>query len=113
MGQSTFQLSFNGEQCVASEMGKHNSGSKSVMNCATFEDIKGKKMYIVAGLDDHSQLYFVSKKFEIARSLSSSDQNENTAGDVLTNFWVCNLTLFLQSIYSRTISGKKCEAEET
>ena len=71
---------------MASEVGKHNSGTKSVMNCATFEDTKGKKMYIVAGLDDHSQLYFVSKKFEIARSLSSSDQNENSAGNITTVF---------------------------
>ena len=67
---------------MASEVGKHNSGTKSVMNCATYEDTKNQKMYIVAGLDDHSQLYFVSKKFEIARSLSSSDQNENSPGKI-------------------------------
>ena len=85
--QSTYQLSFNGEQCVASEVGKHNSGTKSVMNCATYEDTKNKKMYIVAGLDDHSQLYFVSKKFEIARSLSSSDQNENSPGKISIFHW--------------------------
>ena len=47
------------------------------MNMATFNDIKGKKMYLVAGQDAHSQLYFISSKFEIARSLSYSDQNDN------------------------------------
>jgi hypothetical protein len=49
------------------------------MNCATYEDnkSKSKKIYFVAGLDDHSQLYYINKKFEIARSYSYSDQNEN------------------------------------
>ena len=46
------------------------------MNCSSFEDKKGK-LYFVAGLDDHSQLYFFSKRMELARSLSYSDQNDN------------------------------------
>ena len=49
------------------------------MNCSSYEDNKSKtkKQYFVAGLDDHSQLYHISKKFEIARSHSYSDQNDN------------------------------------
>ena len=74
--QSIFQLNFNGEQCVASEVGKHNTGT-AVMNCSTFEDTEEKKMYIVAGQDDHSQLHHVSKKLEIGISHSSSDQIDN------------------------------------
>lgn len=78
--QATYQLTFNGEHCVAIEVGKHDTGSHAVMNCASFEDLKSKKLFFVAGLDDHSQLYFISKKFEIARSLSYSDQNDNGIG---------------------------------
>nr|SVE85556.1 EOG090X07XQ [Daphnia pulicaria] len=78
-GFATYQLTFNGEQCVATQVGKHDTGSRAVMNCATYEDnkSKSKKIYFVAGLDDHSQLYYINKKFEIARSYSYSDQNEN------------------------------------
>nr|SVE75816.1 EOG090X07XQ [Daphnia hispanica] len=78
-GFATYQLTFNGEQCVATQVGKHDTGSRAVMNCTSYEDTKskGKKLYFVAGLDDHSQLYFINKKFEIARSYSYSDQNEN------------------------------------
>lgn len=47
------------------------------MNCSAYEDAKNKQIYFVAGLDDRTQLYYISKKFEIARSLSYSDQNEN------------------------------------
>lgn len=75
--QSTFQLGFNGEHCVATEVGRHDTGTRSVMNCATYQNAKAKKMYFVAGMDGHSQLYFISQKFEIARSLSYSDQNDN------------------------------------
>lgn len=76
-GFSTFQLSFNGEQCVATEVGRHDTGTRSVMSCATYQNAKAKKMYFVAGMDGHSQLYFISQKFEIARSFSYSDQNDN------------------------------------
>lgn len=47
------------------------------MSCATYQNAKAKKMYFVAGMDGHSQLYFISQKFEIARSFSYSDQNDN------------------------------------
>jgi len=76
-GFTTFQLSFNGEQCVAAEVGRHDTGTRSVMNCATYQNARAKKMFFVAGMDGHSQLYFISQKFEIARSLSYSDQNDN------------------------------------
>jgi len=46
------------------------------MNFTTHCDATGQKMYIVAGQDGHSQLYFISKKFEIVRSLSYSDNND-------------------------------------
>lgn len=64
---------------MATQVGKHDTGSRAVMNCTSYEDTKSKckKLYFVAGLDDHSQLYFINKKFEIARSYSYSDQNEN------------------------------------
>ena len=77
--QAIYQLTFNGDQCVATEVGKHDTGTRSVMNCSSYEDNKSKtkKQYFVAGLDDHSQLYHISKKFEIARSHSYSDQNDN------------------------------------
>nr|SVE93679.1 EOG090X07XQ [Scapholeberis mucronata] len=76
-GFTTFQLSFNGQHCVATEVGDHNTGRFAVMNCSCYEDVKAKKLYVVAGLDDTSQLYFMNKKFEMARSYSYSDQNEN------------------------------------
>lgn len=62
---------------MATEVGKHDTGSRAVMNCASFQDVKSKKLYFVGGLDDHSQLYMMTKKFEIARSHSYSDQNDN------------------------------------
>ena len=62
---------------MAKEVGRHDTGTRSVMNCATYQNAKAKKMYFVAGMDGHSQLYFISQKFEIARSLSYSDQNDN------------------------------------
>lgn len=76
VSQATFQLTFNGEKCVATEVGRHNTGGCSVMCCSSYEDKKGK-LYFVAGLDDRSQLYFFAKRMELARSLSYSDQNEN------------------------------------
>ncbi len=77
--QAIYQLTFNGDQCVATEVGKHDTGSRSVMNCSSYEDNKSKtkKLFFVAGLDDHSQLYYINKKFEIARSHSYSDQIDN------------------------------------
>nr|SVE72997.1 EOG090X07XQ [Ceriodaphnia reticulata] len=78
-GFAIYQLTFNGDQCVATEVGKHDTGSHSVMNCSSYEDnkSKNKKLFFVAGLDDHSQLYYINKKFEIARSHSYSDQIDN------------------------------------
>jgi hypothetical protein len=63
------------------------------MNCATYEDnkSKSKKIYFVAGLDDHSQLYYINKKFEIARSYSYSDQNENGNLYIISSIFTCIL----------------------
>jgi len=79
-GFTIYQLGFCGSTCTATEIGKHDTGTVAIMNFTTHCDATGQKMYIVAGQDGHSQLYFISKKFEIVRSLSYSDNNDKDVG---------------------------------
>lgn len=71
---------------MANCIGKHDTGSQAVMNCATYEDRRGKKTLFIAGKDNYSALYSISKRFEKARSVSYSDQNENCKNIFIISF---------------------------
>lgn len=90
-----YELTFDGEKCVANIVGKHDSGTQAIMNCACYEDRKGKKTLFVAGKDNYSALYYVSKRFEVARSHSYSDQNDNCK-----SFQVFYLKIFFKNKFS-------------
>ncbi|KAK2584263.1 hypothetical protein KPH14_006670 [Odynerus spinipes] len=59
-GFEIFELSHDGVQFVAEEVTRHETGPTVVMNCATYND--GKRSWIVAGQENHCQLYNVNTK---------------------------------------------------
>lgn len=59
-GFEIFELSHNGVQFVAEEVSRHETGPAVVMNCATYND--SKRSWIVAGQENHCQLYKVNNK---------------------------------------------------
>ncbi|KAJ8888674.1 hypothetical protein PR048_008166 [Dryococelus australis] len=59
-GFEIFELSHDGEQFVAEEVIRHETGPVVVMNCATRNS--GRKCFLVAGQESHCQLYTVNIK---------------------------------------------------
>ncbi|KAL1123670.1 hypothetical protein AAG570_001443 [Ranatra chinensis] len=57
-GFEIFELSHDGKRFIAEELGRHETGPKVVMNCATHTT--SKHTYLVAGQESHCQLYDVA-----------------------------------------------------
>ncbi|KAG5864750.1 hypothetical protein JTB14_022625 [Gonioctena quinquepunctata] len=59
-GFEIFELSHDGSKFIAEEVTRHETGGNVVMYCSTFTD--NKRSYVVAGQEDHCQLYYVNSE---------------------------------------------------
>lgn len=60
MLQEIFELLHDGVQFLAEEVTRHETGPTVVMNCATYNN--EKRSWILAGQENHCQLYNVNTK---------------------------------------------------
>ncbi|KAJ8683475.1 hypothetical protein QAD02_019267 [Eretmocerus hayati] len=79
-GFEVFELSHDGNQFIAEEITRYETGPNVVMNSATFND--GKRVWLVAGQESHCQLYNIQTKVvvvengEIPRRTSFSNRED-------------------------------------
>lgn len=61
-----FELFHDGNQFVAEEITRYETGPNVVMNSATYND--GKRMWLVAGQESHCQLYNIQSKVVVVEN---------------------------------------------
>ncbi|XP_023013950.2 guanine nucleotide-exchange factor SEC12 [Leptinotarsa decemlineata] len=71
-GFEIFELSHDGSKFIAEEVTRHETGGNVVMYCSTFTD--NKRSYVVAGQEDHCQLYHVNSEL-VSEEVENIDHN--------------------------------------
>lgn len=74
--QEIFEVSHDGKRFVAEKVMRHDTGINPVMNCAAYSN--DHHMYLVAGQENHSQLYTI-------KASVVDDEVENVENHVQNN----------------------------
>lgn len=74
--QELFELGHDGKQFYVEDRVRHDTGDNVVMNCDVHSS--GTKIYVVAGQENHSQLYKILGEFQTANgNVKSNHDSEN------------------------------------